>query len=89
MATKWDRVTTYMTCSRAQWTLILQHLGTFPEAAKRIEETLAATNDDIVPVAGSRDGWKRVKGLIAGDEVLRDVAKVLGWQLYAAGMPDW
>ena len=86
---KWDRTTTYMTCSRAQWTLILKHLSTFPEAAKRIEETLAATNDDICSIPGSRDGWRRVKGLIEGDEVLRDVAKVLGWQLYAAASPDW
>lgn len=80
---------TYATLYRAHWELVLKHLGSFPEAAQRIQETLDATNENIVAVHGSREGWKRVKGLIEGDDVLRDVAKILGWQLYAASMPDF
>jgi len=87
--TKWDRVTTYHTLHRAEWELVLTHLDSFPEAAQRIRETLAESDENICSVAGSRNGWRRVRGMIEGDERLRDVAKVMGWQLYAAGMPDW
>lgn len=90
MATKWDRVTTYHTLHRAEWELVLKHLASFPEAAQRIRETLDATNDDkIVSIAGSRQGWERIRKMIEGDAVLREVAKVMRWQLYAASMPDW
>lgn len=86
---QWDRVTTYVTCSRAQWAVILPHLSSIPKAQEQIQKSLDDNSDDIVSVPGSRGGWRKVKGLIEGDDVLKDVAKVLGWQLYAAGMPDW
>jgi hypothetical protein len=90
MATKWETVTTYHTLHRAEWELVLNHLSAFPEAAQRIRETLdAAPENNVVSIAGSRKGWERIRKLIEGDEVLREVALVMRWQLYAAATIDW